>query len=81
MHVQLSPNRMSVPAPYAVHPGRRQPWEAVGIASVVLLLVALIASGGARVLLAPVALFGLVCFRIAAARGGWARRGLAWSPN
>lgn len=57
-----------------------EPGEALGLASFALLLFALVSPAGLRVLLAAAGLFGLGAFRLAAARSGWARRGVAWRP-
>ena len=54
------------------------PGEALGLASFALLLGAFVSPAGLRLLLASAGLFGLGVFRFAAARSGWARRGLAW---
>ena len=55
------------------------PGEALGLASFALLLGAFVSPAGLRLLLASAGLFGLGVFRFAAARSGWARRGLAWA--
>lgn len=75
MNTHLSPHRMPSPRNAA----RVEPWEAVGLMSLVLLLSALFSPAGLRVFLSSAGLLGIAGFRLAAAREGWARRGLAWS--
>jgi hypothetical protein len=50
-------------------------WGALGAASVVILVLALVAPDGLAILLATIGIAGLVVFRLAAFRGGWASRG------
>jgi hypothetical protein len=87
MYMHLSPQRMSVPPPAreqsALHRSdvtERAGWrEATGIASLVMLLFALVSPADLRVVLSSVGLAGLLGVRLAAADSGWARRGAAWS--
>ncbi len=76
MDTHHSPHR--TPAPRR-HAPRLEPWEAVGLMSLALLLSALVSPAGLRVVLSSAGLVGLAGFRLAAAREGWARRGVAWS--
>ena len=87
MYMHLSPQRMSVPPPARERPtlhrsdaAERVGWrEATGIASLVLLLFALVSPADLRVVLSSAGLAGLLGVRLAAADAGWARRGTAWS--
>ena len=81
MYMHLAPNRMSVPPPSASESPveRIRIREAAGVASIVLLMFALVTPAALRVILSSAGLLGLMGVRLAAADARWVGRGAAWS--
>jgi hypothetical protein len=75
MHTQQLQHSMSAQRPDVERLDR---WEAAGLTSLALLLLALVSPASLRVPLSTAGLLGVAGFRLAAAHNGWARRGAAW---